>query len=154
MVNAKPTDFRDKLTSIFLSSSEVGFPICCVSLNKWASAGDEARYLLLIIELERNELMGRHAIASCSGLTIIFSTIALPRCEWSASCGIYNAPCLPVQITELAALGLDLGGIELGVMGEYVLPPLLLVQLLEMNQDDLLVLCNHTVRHIMYALSR
>ena len=52
----------------------------------------------------------------------------------------YSVPGLPVEVTELAILRLDLRCIELGVMREYVLPPLLLVELLQVNEYVLLVL--------------
>ena len=50
-------------------------------------------------------------------------------------------PGLSVQVAELAILGLDFRGIELRMVGEYVLPPLLLIEFLQMNENTLLVLC-------------
>lgn len=51
------------------------------------------------------------------------------------------APCFSVQVAELAVLRCDLGRINLGVVCQDVLPPLLLIDLLEMNVNRLLVLC-------------
>ena len=50
-------------------------------------------------------------------------------------------PSLSVQITQLTVFRLDFGGIDLGMMGEHVLPPLLLIEFLQMNENTLLVLC-------------
>ena len=49
------------------------------------------------------------------------------------------APRIAVEISQLAVLGMDLGGVDLGVVGEDVLPPLLLVELLEVEVHGLLV---------------
>lgn len=49
-------------------------------------------------------------------------------------------PCLPIEVTELTVLWLNLGGVDLGVVGEDILPPLLLIELLQVNEDALLVL--------------
>ena len=54
--------------------------------------------------------------------------------------GDYSVPGLSVEVTELAILRLDLGGVDLGVVREYVLPPLLLIELLQVNEYVLLVL--------------
>ena len=49
-------------------------------------------------------------------------------------------PCFTVEIAELAVLRLDLGRVDLGMMREDVLPPLLLVEFLQMHKDYLLIL--------------
>ncbi len=49
-------------------------------------------------------------------------------------------PCFAVEVTELAVLGHDLAGVDLGVVGEDVLPPLLLVHFFKVNVYCLLVL--------------
>ena len=49
-------------------------------------------------------------------------------------------PGLSVQVAEFAILGLDFRGIELRMVGEYVLPPLLLVELFKMDENNLLIL--------------
>ena len=54
--------------------------------------------------------------------------------------GNYSVPGLSVEVTELAIFRLDLRRVELGVMREYVLPPLLLFELLQVNEYGLLVL--------------
>ena len=54
--------------------------------------------------------------------------------------GNYSVPGLSVEVTELAILWLDLRCVELGVMSEYIFPPLLLIELLQVNEHVLLVL--------------
>lgn len=48
---------------------------------------------------------------------------------------LHHAACLAIEITQLAVLGLDLGGIYLGRRCDNVGPPLELVHLIEMNGD-------------------
>lgn len=50
------------------------------------------------------------------------------------------APCFAVEVPELAVLRYDLPSVDLRVVGEDVLPPLLLVHLLQMDAYSLLVL--------------
>jgi hypothetical protein len=51
------------------------------------------------------------------------------------------APGFAVQIAQLAILWDNLRSVDLWVVGEYVLPPFLLVHFLQMNVNELLVLC-------------
>ena len=50
------------------------------------------------------------------------------------------APCFAVQVTKLAVLWDDLCGIDLGMVSEYVLPPFLIVNFLQVNVNEFLVL--------------
>lgn len=52
----------------------------------------------------------------------------------------HHSPGLSVKIAELAVLRFDLSGIDLGMMGKDVLPPLVLVHFLEMDMNGLIVL--------------
>lgn len=52
-----------------------------------------------------------------------------------------NSPCFTIQIAKFAIPWLDLSGIDLGVMRQYILPPLLFIELLEMNMNSLLIFC-------------
>jgi hypothetical protein len=75
--------------------------------------------------------------------TIIFSTI--PLCDSGVSIALIdssfkNRPRFTIKIAELAVFRLDLADIDFRMMSEDVLPPILLVQLLEMNMNSLLVL--------------
>jgi len=49
-----------------------------------------------------------------------------------------HAARLAVEVTQLAVLGLDLGGVDFGGGGDDVRPPLELVDLVEMDGDLLL----------------
>lgn len=51
-------------------------------------------------------------------------------------------PCFSVKIAELAVLRLDLPSVDLRVMLENVLPPLLLVHLFQVNEHDFLIFCS------------
>lgn len=85
-------------------------------------------------------------------LTIIFSTIALKAVssyvQRSNSCAL---PCLPIQITEFAVLRLNFGGVELGMVGQNILPPLLLIELFQVDQDALLILCVSGHEHAAFV---
>ena len=48
---------------------------------------------------------------------------------------ICRLPCFSIEVTELAVWGLDLPGVDLGVVCEDILPPSLLIQLFKMNED-------------------
>lgn len=50
-------------------------------------------------------------------------------------------PRISIQVTKLAILRLDLRRVDLGVVREDVLPPLLRIQLLEVNVHSFLVIC-------------
>lgn len=52
---------------------------------------------------------------------------------------LHHGPRLAVQVAELAALRLDLGGVDLGGTGDDMCPPLHLVDLVEMDADLLAV---------------
>jgi hypothetical protein len=51
-----------------------------------------------------------------------------------------GSPCFKVEIAELAVLRLDFPSVDLGMVGQDVLPPGLLVELLKMDEDYLLIL--------------
>lgn len=53
-----------------------------------------------------------------------------------------HKPRFTIEIAELAIFRLNLADIDFRVMGEDVLPPILLVQLLKMNMNGLLILFN------------
>lgn len=83
--------------------------------------------------------------------TIIFSTI--PLCDRRVSVtftrsSFGNTPSFTIKVTELAILRLDLTDIDFRVVGEDVLPPILLVHLLEMNMNGLLILCTKNLKGI------
>lgn len=50
------------------------------------------------------------------------------------------APCLAIELAELAVWRLDLSRIDFGMVGEDVLPPLHLVYFYEEDEDGLLIL--------------
>lgn len=61
--------------------------------------------------------------------------------EYTVDPEIYAyVPCLAIKVTEFAVLRLDLGRIDLRMMCEDILPPLLLVQLLQVDMNGFLVL--------------
>jgi hypothetical protein len=64
--------------------------------------------------------------------------VSIPMCS---SAKHRHSPCLAIKVAQLAVLWLNLGGVDLWMMGEHVLPPLLLIQFLEVDKDRFLVLC-------------
>lgn len=75
-------------------------------------------------------------------LTIIFSTIPLQyqvRCKGDHSQLSESSPGFPIKIAKFAIRGLDFPRIDLGMMCQYILPPLLLIQLLHMDENSLVI---------------
>lgn len=50
-----------------------------------------------------------------------------------------NIPRFPIEVTQFTVFRLYFGGIQLGVMSEYILPPLLLVDFFKVDMYCLLV---------------
>jgi hypothetical protein len=74
--------------------------------------------------------------------TIIFSTMPLnfAQSEIKSCGGEYSfSPCLPVQVAQFAIRRLDLSRVDLWVVGQYIFPPLLIVQFLQVDHNILLV---------------
>lgn len=56
-----------------------------------------------------------------------------------------DKPRFSVKVAELTVLWLDFADVDFGMVSEHVLPPLLLIQFLEMNMNGLLVLYGRQV---------
>lgn len=110
---------------------------CCGSVRTfcWLSncgTGTVSRHVLLGYVALNRYATHHHLFNHATGGTRQRAASALER--------QVHAPCFAVEVAELAVLGHDLAGVNLGVVGEDVLPPLLLVHLLQMNAYGLLVL--------------
>lgn len=98
--------------------------------------------LLLVVELcvgePRRAKAGRD-----QKRTIIFSTIPLKtvvNIQMRKAVLELTKPCLAIEIAEFAILRLDLPCIDLGMVSEYILPPLHLVHFLEVKLNRRLIL--------------